>query len=994
MKSSVIMPLSERMYSDSEAQKDIPWLDLSAMYERVLMLPNPDTTKSHCLHWLGHLYSDLQKTTKENRLHQAADAYCDATRVVMNDQSKRSAYLFNAGFALLRRFESLGNPVDVNEAVVILKDAVRFLTDDTDNADKANCFSQLSNALTFRFEQQGNADDLDESIRFAQLAIQLTLDDDPDKIMLSNNLGGSFFRRFERRGDLNDLADSIRIYQRAMKRTPDGHPLKPTLSNSLAASLATRFKRLGNLSDLSQSIEMLRYAVGHTPDDDLDKAIWSTNLGNLLCRRFERLNSLSDLDESIRVLQDAIQRMRDDHADKCRQLANLGISFLRRFERLGDLSDINDSIQAFQDALKLTGDNHSEKASWSANLGTSLFRRFECLGNLSDINESVQTLQDAVRLTPHDHPQKPALLNNVGTSLFYRFQRLRNTADLNDCVVNRRQAVQITPGGHPQRPNRLINLGSSLLSRFEYLHDFNDIDESIQTLQAALPLMPDNHPGKPIGSMNLAISLRHRFERSGNKSDIDKSIQLLNDAERLLPDGHFLKASTLVNLGDALSRRYERLYVGKDANEALHSYSSAAQTNAAPASTRYTASSRWIHLAEYLGHASLFDAYSTTLSLLPQLAWPGSTIADRHHHIRESGAMTRRAAAAAIEKGDFRLAVEWLEQGRSVVWGQLLQLRTPLDDLKLKHPKIGARFEHLSFQLEGATIQSSSLESLSSTMSDSDTGSDFGQSLDYNKVAHEREKLIASIRRLPGFEQFLLPKSLSQLTQAAELGPVIILNASEKRCDAIVLRSSFPDDILSIPLPSMPVVVATILHKLTRHLLKGNIPTPEMLIDESRDVDLERLGIVFASPDGGRSHLETLNEAFQVIPHLLWYLVVHPIVETLGLTPVVSSMKPNSTRLDSFTLIRQVILLEGSGGVRLVFFLFSHFMQQEITPKTHRLDRNWRTTPFHPTPHLSRPSYKLWNHATQRPRHYEFLQLLKLRRPDFRLCLVLEESWT
>ena len=51
------------------------------------------------------------------------------------------------------------------------------------------------------------------------------------------------------------------------------------------------------------------------------------------------------------------------------------------------------------------------------------------------------------------------------------------------------------------------------------------------------------------------------------------------------------------------------------------------------------------------------------------------------------------------------MAIEWLEQGRSIVWGQLLQLRNPVDDLKHEHPDLATKLQYLSSSLEGTSDQ-------------------------------------------------------------------------------------------------------------------------------------------------------------------------------------------------------------------------------------------------------------------------------------------------
>ena len=49
------------------------------------------------------------------------------------------------------------------------------------------------------------------------------------------------------------------------------------------------------------------------------------------------------------------------------------------------------------------------------------------------------------------------------------------------------------------------------------------------------------------------------------------------------------------------------------------------------------------------------------------------------------------------------------------------------------------------------------------------------------------QTVVSNIRELPGLSRFLLPPLFSDLQQAARGGPVIILNASEYSCDALVI---------------------------------------------------------------------------------------------------------------------------------------------------------------------------------------------------------------
>ncbi|KZP05590.1 hypothetical protein FIBSPDRAFT_1004571, partial [Athelia psychrophila] len=117
-----------------------------------------------------------------------------------------------------------------------------------------------------RFERLGDLVDLENSIVRFEQALALTPDGHPDKPSRLSNLGNGYLRRFERLGDLADVENSIASYQQAVALTPDGHPDKPGRLTNLGGGYARRFERLGDLADVENSIASLEQAVSLTPD--------------------------------------------------------------------------------------------------------------------------------------------------------------------------------------------------------------------------------------------------------------------------------------------------------------------------------------------------------------------------------------------------------------------------------------------------------------------------------------------------------------------------------------------------------------------------------------------------------------------------------------------------------------------------------------------------------------------------------------------------------
>jgi hypothetical protein len=125
-----------------------------------------------------------------------------------------------------------------------------------------------------------------------------------------------------------------------------------------------------------------------------------------------------------------------------------------------------------------------------------------------------------------------------------------------------------------------------------------------------------------------------------------------------------------------------------------------AQSKIGPPITRFKAAQEWISLANFTRHHSLLTAYDCALGLMPFIAWMGLPIADRHDHLVRIGGIARDAAAASISLEQFDKALEWLEQGRSIVWNQILQLRTPVDELRSVNSELANRFLQVSQLLD------------------------------------------------------------------------------------------------------------------------------------------------------------------------------------------------------------------------------------------------------------------------------------------------------
>ncbi|KAF8139121.1 CHAT domain-containing protein [Mycena galopus ATCC 62051] len=139
-------------------------------------------------------------------------------------------------------------------------------------------------------------------------------------------------------------------------------------------------------------------------------------------------------------------------------------------------------------------------------------------------------------------------------------------------------------------------------------------------------------------------------------------------------------------------------------------------------------------------------------------------------------------------------------------------------------------------------------------------------------LVEERNKLIQDIRKQPGFEYFLRPKSYRVLRQASQKGPVVILTSHKEHCNAIILLNPTAVEPVHLPLPHVTVE----LLKSRREMLTDLIKRCGV-----RNCQTSSSSRLFGSHEGCSKNLT--EECFEEILTWLWNHVVGPVYQELKL---------------------------------------------------------------------------------------------------------------
>jgi tetratricopeptide (TPR) repeat protein len=560
-------------------------------------------------------------------------------------------------------------------------------------------------------------------------------------------------------------------------------------------------------SDTLYGIATHKFDKHATPQDRFSLMI---TIASMLRLRHVRYEDVIAIDKSIELGRTALLLTDSlDGNSKSRALGDLGYSIYWRAVSYHDPEDLAESINLLESAFR-TKDNQDKDAAYIVYLATALIKNFQISHDMAAIDRAIHCLRIALEADEAKNDSDFSPKNLLAISLSLRFDISKNEKDLRDAISLLREAADL-PDTDQLKCTSLTNLG--LLLKKLHSHSFDDDkagvdDEFIDLMRRAVELTPDGFPNKVDMMFNLAQSLRQR----GHPGDIQ---------------------------------------------EALTQSSAAARSRFGSIWSLFDAAEEWRRDALECGISPL-EAFGRSLELLPRMAWHGLPISQRHLRLVQWSHLTCDAAAVAVEEEQYNLAVEWLEQGRSIVWGQLIQLRSPLETLRLKKPEQAQRLAQLSRYLEemsAGNIQTLGMDDISNE----------DLSHRQHSCADKFDKLLENVREDPEFEDFLRPPKFSKLVEVNKNGPVVLLNVSGDRCDALALVPGMDDEVMHIPLQNVSRERTLVLHDILRDCLSTS----------SIRTQHDRISRIVCPSGRDDRFIGLLSE--------LWTCVVEPVLGSLSL---------------------------------------------------------------------------------------------------------------
>ncbi|KAF7976366.1 hypothetical protein HWV62_6925 [Athelia sp. TMB] len=750
------------------------------------MRPEYPTILNNLAHTLHIRFKQLGQMPD---LEQAITYHRGALELRPPGHPDRRYSLTNLALALITCFEKSGQLADLEEAITYQHGALELSP--LGHPERAVALTNLADTLRTRFERLGHMADLEQALTYYGGALELSPPRHPDCPKALHNIAAALVIRFRQLGEMEDLANAITYQRGALELCPPRDPDRyPRLIN-LAHALSTRFGHSGQLADLEEAIACQRGALKLCPPGHPDYYACLNNLAAALYTCFEQSGQMTDLEQSITYHRSALELSPPGHLGRAGVLGNLAEALHTRFGQLGQMKDLEDAITYQCDALELRPPGDPNRHFSLNNLARALSTRFSQSGQMADLERAIIYLHDTLELSPPGHPGYPTALGNLALALITRFEKSGKIVDLENAIIHQRSTLELRPLGHPDRYFSLNNLAGALHIRFEELDQMADLEEAITCYGDALKLSPPGHPGRSRALNNIALALIDRFGKLGQMEDLEKAITHQHGALELRPPGHPDRYSSLNSLADALSIRFMKSNHTEDLNEAIQLLRSGANDASDTPAHRYTCATNLLALLEAYNQPRLLEVYEMALGLL-QLAlavYPDvESRRDALGNNRISPSLAMAAAAHAIEQGQPDKALEMLEQGRAMVWSSMRGYRQPVEGVHQVDAALADRFRATSQQLETlATSSQLGSRQFSGQQSFESVKISEARWAQQRQLSLERDEVVKQIRQLDGFEHFLQAVPFSVLQDVAKEGPVIVVNVSPQRSDAIII---------------------------------------------------------------------------------------------------------------------------------------------------------------------------------------------------------------
>ncbi len=648
--------------------------------------------------------------------------------------ASRCAWLVDAASSHFAKYQESSNDdirlqMALNQAIDISEDAIRLAI--SSGIDLGNALVAFTRMRLTRAHELKTLADIGRAETFIEFLLKRG-----DSLDIKELVGACHLERFNITKEPAELESASQEFAKVLTLVKPGSKRLGVVHINLANVFLSRFALSDRSEDLKSAVDHLHLAIpaasGRLDTLEHDVAV------NLL-HHYPVSGDLEELDEAVVILRRLELAEQSKIEDKRTILDHLARALWLRYHHRGSLQDLEDAIRFFHAAASLPRVSSVTPESALNNLAAALRDLSLATGSERALRSSIELHRKAVDLTPQGSSERAAHLNNFGLALLQQVISDRSHDVLLEAVSALRQAVALTPPDSSDYPNHVSVLASGLRRLYEANGDRASLDEAIELWESVLKDISAKGRLKQIAG--LAHALRLRSDLSGSHRDIEQARE------------HF--------------------------RTCLRSW--AIRAPGAPGAIHAIELSEvwgvWALRRDELAEAT--EAYGYGIAALKDLVRLQTLRRHKEAAAKVPVGFIARAAYAFARHGDIETAADALESGRTFLFNEGLDLAMH----ELARLKEFPEYEqlHKEFQDSAQILRTLQLENKPAETSE--------QSVLYTKTRRKFDTLIEKVRRLEGFERFLQPYNVSEITSAASELPIIYLAAAEGTCLAIIAET-------------------------------------------------------------------------------------------------------------------------------------------------------------------------------------------------------------
>jgi hypothetical protein len=658
--------------------------------------------------------------------------------------------------------------------------------------------NELAASLGALYEATGDLGHLDEHLALLDHALKVLPPEDPNLGPVHTNIASGRLQRFFRLGDPDDLTSAVAAARRGVKESRPDDPNVAVRHSNLAGALRMLHGLNGDPEVLDESIASGRAAIAAvTPATHSEPLIFASLAGSLQYRGLQK-SSRTDLEESIEIARRAMAIAPPASPHRPAAANILAASLRARAELTGDVSSLSEAIALHRETADLVPRQQAEWATHMLQLAGTLLVRYERQHDGADLDAAQDTVQQA--LTWGNKLPAPEAWSLSAVCWRYRADEFAAAGDRAGAQHAAAQAVEaaaqsmvLTAPTARERPDNLIRSCNALAARYDLTGEETHRAEAIAAHREAIQSLGADTPAGQLAALNLGVVyLRHEQSAPANQKDVAEATKRFRQVLAAAEPGERLWVDATLGLIRAHSQLFEVAPHTVDTGELMRLYRQVTEVRAVPPKRMAAAGLLVGTVLMQTGHAAaacwiLTDA----VRQMPTVAWRGARRKTRESQLANLSELGCDAAASHLAAGhadpaSAARAAEAVEQGRAVLWADLLQLRRGDADLWQSQPELAARLHDLAAALDTPE------EISGNSLTDSRT-------VDHRMAqAVEWDQIVAQVREQA--PDFLRPTGLADLLPPAGHGPVVIVNVSKHRCDALIVTSA---GVRAVPLPSL-----------------------------------------------------------------------------------------------------------------------------------------------------------------------------------------------